>query len=116
MFIFFHVPLSSLITVNVLLYKEPHTVKATDLLTGNSEAGQTLLRPRRVHVKDAGIAAFVAEAHPADDDSRGVLGGGGELHMLLSTHAVPVARLVSQQSLVLDIQPAHLPQGFTAVP
>lgn len=86
------------------------------LLTNNSEAGLSLLWTGRMHVKDAGVAALVAEAHPADGDSRGVFWGGSELHMLLSTRAVSLARLVAQQGLVLDIQPTHLPQRLTSVP
>lgn len=86
------------------------------LLTGNSEAGLTLLRTRRMHVKDAGITALVTETHPADGDRRCVFGGGSKLHMLLSTHTVSLARLVAQQGLVLDIQPTYLPQRLTSVP
>lgn len=69
-----------------------------------------------MHIKDAGVAAFVAKAHPLDSDNRCVLRGDSELHMLLSAHAVSVARLVSQESLVLHIQPTNLPQGFTSFP
>lgn len=73
------------------------------LLTGNGEAGLSLLRTGRMHIKDAGVASFVTEAHPADGDGRGVLWGGGELHVLLSAHAVFLSGLVGQQGLVLDI-------------
>lgn len=69
-----------------------------------------------MHIEDADVAAFVAEAHPANGDSRGVFEGGGKLNMLLSTHTVSLARLVAQQGLVLDIQPTHLPQRLTSVP
>lgn len=86
------------------------------LLTGNSEASLSLLWTGRMHVKDAGIAAFITEAHPADGDSRGVFRGRGELHILLSTHTVSVARLVAQQGLVLGIQPTHLPQRLPSFP
>lgn len=86
------------------------------LLTGNSEAGLSLLWTGLMHVKDAGVAAFVTEAHPADDDSRGVFWGGCELNMLLSAHTVSLAGLVGQQCLVLDINPSHLPQRLTSIP
>lgn len=86
------------------------------LLTGNSKAGLSLFRSRRMHVKDAGVAAFISEAHPADGDSWSVFGGGGKLHMLLSTHTVSLAMQVAQKCLVLDIQPTHLPQSLTSVP
>lgn len=76
----------------------------------------TLLRTRGVQLKDAGVAAFVAEAHPVQGDGRGVLGRRGQLYVLLSAHAVSVARLVAQQGLVLHIQPADLPQRFTSFP
>lgn len=95
-----------------------HAVKC-DLnlvLTGDSEAGATLLWTRRVNVEDAGVAAFITEAHPADDHGGGVFWGRGKLHVLLSTHAVFFARLVAQQGLVLDIQPVHPPQRLTSIP
>ena len=69
-----------------------------------------------MHVEDAGVAAFITEAHAADGDNRGVFRGGAELHVLLSAHAVSLAGQVAQQGLVLDIQPAHLPQGLTSIP
>lgn len=86
------------------------------LLTGDSEAGVSLLWARRVNVKDAGVAAFVTEAHPADAYGGGVFWGGGKLHVLLSTNAVSLARLVAQQALVLDIKPTHPPQRLTTIP
>lgn len=69
-----------------------------------------------MHVKDAGVAAFITEAHAADGDYRGVFRGGEELHMLLSAHTVSLAGQVAEQGLVLDIQPAHLPQRLTSIP
>lgn len=85
-------------------------------LTGDFKAGLSLLRSGWVHVKNARVAALISEAHPLDGDSRGVFRRWGKLHMLLPTHAVSLAWLVSQQGLVLDIQPAHLPQCLPSVP
>lgn len=82
---------------------------STIKLTGNLEAGQSLLWSRWVHVKNACVAALISEAHPLDGDSWGVFRGRGKLHMLLPAHAVSLAGLVTQQGLVLDIQPTHLP-------
>lgn len=86
------------------------------LLTGNGEADASLLWTRRVHVKDAGVATFITEAYPADGYGGGVFWGRGKLHVLLSAHAVFLARLVAQQGLVLGIQPMHPPQGLTSIP
>ncbi len=98
------------------LFIKSKLLSLTALLTGNSEAGLSLLGTGRMHVKDAGVAALVTEAHPADGDGRGVFWGGGELHMLLPTHAVSLSGLVGQQGLVLDVQPTHLPQRLTSFP
>lgn len=74
------------------------------LLTSHCETRWSLLWTSRVQVKYASVAAFITEAHPANDDRRGVLRRRrGEFHMLLSAHTLPVARLVGQQGLVLDI-------------
>lgn len=86
------------------------------LLTGDSETGASLLWTRRMNVKDAGVAAFITEAHPADGYGGGVFWRGGKLHVLLSTNAVSLARLVAQQGLVLDIKPMHPPHRLTSIP
>lgn len=98
-------------------HKSFFEAKIEVLLTINSETRLPLLWTRRKQIKYAGVAAFVPEAHPADGDGWGVLRGGrGKLHVLLSTDTVLVARLVAQQGLILDVQPAHLLDRFTSVP
>lgn len=66
------------------------------LLTSDGQAGASLFCTSLNRVKDARVASFVPEADSLEGDGRGVLRGGGELHVLLPAHTVLIARLVAE--------------------